>query len=158
MCSLPSSVIITSGPRCYWPAVVNLPKQCAPTVTFLAAMRFDSCLHSIALHQLAYIQQRFEILRTFILTEQIRLYQLIGMHTATLVRHHNIRIDIPVVGLWCKLFDRLKLRETLHTVFATETETCIIILRDGFLSMPYCPIVIIARCFYATMTIATKRR
>ena len=57
----------------------------------------------------------------------IPLNHLIGLHTATLVPHHQRTADIMCRGVWCIAEYRTIFRKRLHAIFAEEVSFLLII-------------------------------
>ena len=121
-------------------------------------MSLYGCLYGIALHELTHIEQGVEPLRPTIFRIQVSLNEFIGMNATSLVSHHHIGSDIPILWVRSKAPHRSQLRETLHAIFTEETCTHPIVLADGLLSVPHFPVVIVASGEVAAPILASIRR
>ena len=103
---------------------------------------------------MVHVEESFEIFRLTIFVQQICFDQSVGMRATALVRHHYLRVDVPVFRVGSIALYRFKFRKRLETIFAEKAAACFVVAVDRFFGMPYVPIMTIV----AAAVITGKRR
>ena len=155
---LPTAVVVDRRPGGHRPAVVDLPEERAPAITFLPAVALYGSLHGVALKQLAHIEQLAEVFGLMVFVGQIGLDEMVGIFSTALVSHHHVGIDVPVGGVGSKLLHRSKLRKALHTIFGEEARTLLVVVGHRLLTVPNIPVVPVALVVVAAVAVVAKWR